>query len=63
MAATKKIAVESDHPRRFSLAHQASCEAILHADVRRQATLKHREQLKEITKGEKVCGIHCASVE
>uniref|UniRef100_A0A7I5E757 BH4_AAA_HYDROXYL_2 domain-containing protein n=1 Tax=Haemonchus contortus TaxID=6289 RepID=A0A7I5E757_HAECO len=44
---------ETNHPRRFSLAHQASCETLLHADVKRQTTLKHREQLKKTTKGEK----------
>ncbi|KAK5977146.1 tyrosine 3-monooxygenase [Trichostrongylus colubriformis] len=54
--ATTKINDESGHPRRFSLAHQASCEAIQHADVKRERTQKHREQLKEITRGEKVRG-------
>ncbi|EPB76177.1 Biopterin-dependent aromatic amino acid hydroxylase [Ancylostoma ceylanicum] len=42
------------HPRRFSLVHQASYETLLHAGVRRQNTQKHREQLREITRGEQI---------
>ncbi|VDO72439.1 unnamed protein product [Heligmosomoides polygyrus] len=48
------ITEEEHHPRRFSLAHQASCEALLHKDLKRQSTLKHREQLKQITRGQQV---------
>ncbi|VDL81999.1 unnamed protein product [Nippostrongylus brasiliensis] len=43
---------DTNQPRRYSLAHQASCETILHADLKRQSTLKHLDQLKEITRGQ-----------
>ncbi|KHJ79557.1 Biopterin-dependent aromatic amino acid hydroxylase [Oesophagostomum dentatum] len=42
------------HPRRFSLVHQASCEAQKHAGLKRQNTQLHREQLREITRGEQI---------
>ncbi|WKX94748.1 hypothetical protein Q1695_011762 [Nippostrongylus brasiliensis] len=45
---------DTNQPRRYSLAHQASCETILHADLKRQSTLKHLDQLKEITRGQQI---------
>ncbi|RCN38385.1 hypothetical protein ANCCAN_15701 [Ancylostoma caninum] len=52
--ATQNANESPRHPRRFSLVHQASCETLLHAGVRRQNTQKHREQLREITRGEQI---------
>ncbi|CAD6192102.1 unnamed protein product [Caenorhabditis auriculariae] len=41
----EKNTLEKKHPRRFSLAHQASCETQHLAGLRRQNTLQHRRQL------------------